>query len=70
MALPPNGNGTDRGDLLQELLDAGAITLDSFTANPQTVAPCGGPPVTLTWKLRDIRTVYPIIRIFAVSFHR
>jgi hypothetical protein len=39
-------------DLLSGLLDAGAITLDSFTVTPpQPVHPCGAPPVTLSWRI-------------------
>jgi len=34
---------------LEQLIDAGVITLDSFGANPERVPPCGGRGTTLSW---------------------
>ncbi|MFD8392689.1 hypothetical protein ACFV2N_26680 [Streptomyces sp. NPDC059680] len=38
-------------DLLDVLQDNGAIALESLTANPDPVTPCGGPPSTLSWRI-------------------
>ena len=35
------------------IIDLDAITLDSFTANPQRVPPCAGPPVELKWQISE-----------------
>jgi hypothetical protein len=32
-------------------VDQGAITLDLFTADPDTITPCGGPSSTLSWRI-------------------
>jgi hypothetical protein len=55
-APPENGNGTQPPDdsaVLDALVMNGAITLDSFTADPATVTPCGGPPSTLRWQITE-----------------
>ena len=36
---------------LEQLIDLGVITLDSFTANPDKVPPCGGPGSSLSWSI-------------------
>ena len=49
---PQDGDGSETNDsVLQELLDSNAVTLDSFTANPSTLPPCGGQPATLSWRI-------------------
>jgi len=46
---PSDGRPEPDDSVLQQLLDL--ITLDSFTANPSTLPPCGGQPATLSWRI-------------------
>lgn len=48
---PPLDVLTRDSNLLADLLDTQAITLDSFIANPAVTPPCGGPGSTLSWRL-------------------
>jgi hypothetical protein len=45
------GNLSDQQDVLGDLISDGVLSLESFTANPSATAPCGGPPVTLSWHI-------------------